>query len=333
MLDLTNYPTLHARRAFSENTVKSLRQEFDNHHVVLSPLASIGAAGSLGRLEAGPDSDLDSIFLRKAQLPSRRLDQAIDCVWTIATEAGLRVPKHDGIFRDAISEAQLLNPDSLGKLDESPGVFGRRIQILLDTRPLHGGTVFCDVRRRILEWYALPSRNLCAEGPWEYLLSDLIRYANTYRNWQATKLERTADDSWALRQAKLRSTRLVTWLGLWGLILRANEMTRDGFEWLREHLELTPLERIALVINDESPGTMFNVLTSYESILLSLHDHDVRSRLILTGPPYSAAQPSFHGDEFRQILQQSDVLRETLTVFFAARYARAPASHRMALPF
>ena len=335
MLDLTKYPTLHASRAFSKNTVDALRQAFENHRTVLAPLAAIGAAGSLGRLEAGPDSDLDAICLLDASHAStHQLEAAMECVWEIATGAGLRVPKHDGIFRDAVVAEQLLNLDSLGKLDESPSIFGKRIQILLDTRALSGHDYLVDTRRRVLDWYAWPFRNLYSEGLWEYLLSDLIRYANAYRNWQAVKLNRTADDSWALRHAKLRSTRLVTWLGLWGLILRAMELRQDGFEWMLEHLELTPLERIALLIDDESPVAMVNVLTSYESIMVNLQNPDVRARLIRSGPPYSEGQQPFHCEEFRQILQHSDALREALTQFFAARFARASsASQRMALPF
>ncbi len=267
------------------------------------------------------------------------LEDATECARTIAHNLGLRISKSDGIFRDAISPALMLDRNALGRLDESPKVFGKRIQILLDTRPLSGTEYFYGVRRRILEWYAGPSKKFAGEAPWEYLLSDLIRYANSYRNWQATKVERTADDSWALRQVKLRSSRLITWMGLWSLILHAWEQPGDGLEWLEMRLNLTPLERIAHVFGEAASPAMTEVLMSYESILAKLQDPGIRSQLVATGPSESPAQAANYCEEFGLISSQCATLRAALTRLVSDRHGLGAldsdrlGSQRLALPF
>ncbi len=340
MLDLEAHPTLRVSRTRSLMLEESLGQAFATKRARLWPIASISAAGSLGRLEIAPDSDFDSIFLLEScTVTAALLDEATECARSVARDFGLRISKSDGIFREAINPELLLDRNALGRLDEAPKVFGKRIQILLDTRPLSGQQYFYGVRRRILDWYAWPSQNFAGEEPWEYLLSDLIRYANSYRNWQVTKIERTADDSWALRQIKLRSTRLITWMGLWSLILRASERPEDGLEWLDRHLNLTPLERIAQVFGEESPRTMSEVLTRYENILSKLQNQEIRAQLVTTGLPARGEEAAHHCAEFYLISHECAGLRAALTRLPITRHeSRVPGrerlnSQRLALPF
>lgn len=300
----------------------------------MSPLAAIAAAGSLGRLEAGPNSDLDAIVILAEHAAPDAVAHALDRVWASATQAGFKVPKANGIFRHGIARAQLLAPEAIGRIDESPAVFGKRIQILLDARAFHGDAYFASLRRATLEWYLAPSRQYGVDDPWEYLLSDLLRYANAYKNWQVAKLTRAHDDSWALRQAKLRSSRFVTWLGMWMLILCAREMPGHGVDWVQEQLTLTPLERVELVIRAEAPQVMHDLLVHYDAIQSLMQNAAVRARLVASALPAVDVDHEAAHDEYAVIMSHGRQMRAAVAAFIANRFAtRSAPGSAMSVPF
>ena len=322
-LDLAPYPTLQTCRHHSSGLVEYLAASLCARAEQLAPLSGVIAAGSIGRLEAGLGSDLDCILI----IPPGRhapgaVSAAVDEIMAVISAAGLRLPKAHGIYRTPVAIDDLCRASSYGDLSESPEIFGKRMQILLDSRALYGAEGLREARRRILQWYWSASRWSGLDQGWEYLARDLIRYANAYSNWQIFKFARTTDDSWLLRQLKLRSSRYATWLGLWLPLLYAERAEMDSLEWLAAQLEATPLERIGACLSARAPEDFQLFLQRYEQILSVLQDGSCREALLLGGP--DEAQRNFEWDPtVRRAFDAAQTLR---TIVTRAR-ARDCASH------
>lgn len=247
----------------------------------------VAAAGSVGRLEAGPAADLDTLFVVETadEAGTGAVREAVEAFLDRLTPLPLAAPKPTGIFRRAVARHELLTAATRGRIDESPHVFGPRIQMLLDARPIHHVDAFRELRRAILDWYT-PRPRLAVDGVWSFLVGDLVRYAHAYRNWQRFKVVGDATDSWALRQAKLHSCRFMTWLGLYAVLLRAaEEEPAGGAAWLAAHLDLPPVERVAVVCRADDPGLAAEIVSIYGAMLAYLADPGVRTALVHAGGP------------------------------------------------
>jgi hypothetical protein len=318
--DWSQFPALATSRAWSTTRLALLSEGFLRASPELTPIVAVVAAGSLGRLEAHAVSDLDCILLRTGEeLTPTTLEGATRRVMSIIERCGLKAPKKNGIFCHAITAEELCEPTAHGNLNEPVEVFGKRIQLLLDTRAIVGHAEFLRVRQRVVEWYSYAGRVFAMEGPWDFLARDLARYVHSYWNWQLFKFNHTNEDSWYLRQAKLRSSRLLTWFGLWVLLSEAANRGNAGSVWFEENLDRTPLERIALVLGRENPA-MFNELASaYDFILGRLAEPRVREALLdSTHEPRQGYQV---GDlpDFDRIIEASNIIRSCIGRFIQIR--------------
>ncbi len=107
-------------------------------------------------------------------------------------------------------------------------VFGKRLQCLLDSQPLFRPQQFRQLQRRLLDWYSTAFLHEHADKTWTYLLNDLVRYYRSYAAWQQFELKIEHDDSWYIRNAKLRTSRLTMYAGLLLLISECSRQTPSG---------------------------------------------------------------------------------------------------------
>ena len=273
------HPELIALRNSAEKVVAELRDRLQ----ALQPatLVTVAAAGSVGRLECGPKADCDCLLIAREGVDSRALAIEIEAVLRAIETCGLEPPKVDGIYRQAVTREDLLAASARGSLQEPPAIFGKRMQVLLDARALHAPGTFDALRHDVLDWYtggAGPSG-----WPWQHLLRDIARYQHTYAVWQHFKLTRSADDSWALRQVKLRSVRRVTFAGLVFLI-GASLGRHRPVEWLLSCLDLTPLERIAAAVADQDSAGLDALVSAYAAVLAAVGNVDRRAAMVACGP-------------------------------------------------
>ena len=314
-------PWLDAARVRSDTLLQSLAArtaaEAEHFHCVL-------AAGSLGRREAAAGADLDTLFIvdeRAGALADSPAQSAIERFFSALAGLGLHEPKPHGIFRTPVSRQTLLAPAARGRLDESPAHFGPRIQCLLDARAIHGVGAFTTLQREILEWYE-PRPRLSIEPLWAYLESDLVRYAHAYRNWQRMKTGDDAADSWALRQAKLHTTRHVTWLGLQALILRARALGGGAAEML-PWLRLSPIERLVQVAAEDDASLAREIGGRYEAMLAFLGAPGVRAGLIAIVQPIASEDSLWEAPEpLAGLLDRVRDFRTTLDAWVRLRAAR-----------
>ncbi|MSR16057.1 MAG: hypothetical protein EXR86_16210 [Gammaproteobacteria bacterium] len=327
---LTNssqFPALTEARQRSNRLLARLAEQFSKLPEPLAPITAIIAAGSLGRLEANATSDLDCVILREpGDIEGDMVNAALSVLMAVIEQSGLRAPKRDGIYRHAISVEALCESSSLGDLTESPEIFGKRMQLLLDSRAITGEKEFVSARQGVLEWYRSAGRRFSFEGEWDYLLRDLMRYAHSYWNWQLFKFDCSNDDSWFLRQAKLRSSRILTWFGLWVLVWGAAERGGEGSRWLAENLDRTPLERVELVMGEFCPEQFHELAVAYEAAFAALADPVVRRALL---DPKRQAGGNYRDGafpEFDRIILSSAVIRERIAGFIHKQSTRGRRS-------
>ena len=306
--------TLATARASSLEMVYALSHEFERNANALDPIVTIAAGGSLGRLEAGPASDIDCIIVHRSGVEPKHIAAAMDSIAQVFATSPLKAPKIDGIYRTPVNADALLDRAALGSLDETPAVFGKRMQLLLDARPLFGGNAFNTLQAAVVDWYCSDFVIADPSASWTYLLNDLTRYLHAYAGWQQFKFARTNDDSWALRQAKFRSSRLITFAGLLFLLGESNRSAHKR-EWLKAQLALTPLERLALVMNKYDGAAYTRLEQTYARVYSLLVDPKIRAQLLRTGPDVGQRLGGPVSSEFEQIRAETDQILQILTRF------------------
>jgi hypothetical protein len=318
VLDTRITPCLAASRDFSVDLVAALSAALWDQRSHLDAFETIAVAGSLGRLEAGPQSDIDSLLVVRDGAPQQTVRQQQRIVMRILGDTGLKLPKRAGIYRIPVDRATLLNPAALGSLDEAPEIFGKRMQFLLDARPLLHLEACRTLQADIVRWYGSGFHQRDAGASWTYLINDLVRYLHAYAGWQQYKLARTGDDSWQLRQAKLRSSRMLTFAGLMVLLGTSNDRS-DKQSWLLEQLAATPLERVAGAMLHYDDAAWTRLLVAYEYVHGRLSDRHVRTRLVRGGPDSLASLGQDYAAEFEKIRHASAVIMRELTNFILDR--------------
>lgn len=307
--DWGRLPALEAARRRSLALEARARALLEGATEALAGVATVALCGSLGRLEAGADADVDCVVVTDD--PAAARDGTINGV---LDGLGLRGAKAWGIYREPVTEASLLDRAALGSLDEPPAVFGKRMQLLLDARPAWGDARFAALQAALLDFYG---HGFLAETPargWTYLTNDLARYLHAYSAWQQYKFERTADDSWLLRQAKLRATRIPTIAALL-LCLGDTWSAPDKQARLLGYLRLTPLERLHAVMAPRDPAAFDRLAAAWEKCHRLLGDREVRRALVAGGPASAGELGSSRPAAYAALHEASGEVLATLTAF------------------
>ena len=316
--DLSGFPALARSRHFSLEAVRGIGTALEHSFGgECGSVLTVAAAGSLGRLEASERSDVDCIVVvdDSVGFDPRRLERGMEQVIREFPRFGVRAPKADGIYGKPVKVSALLDEAGRGSLEEPASVFGSRMQLLLDARPLWRSEQFVSLRERIIRWYAPDP--VAAEG-WTHLVNDLSRYLHAYAVWQQFKFSRSDDDGWYLRQAKLRTTRVATFAGLM-FLLGESSRRNDSRAWLLAELDRTPLSRLQKAFDAYPESDFGAVIELYELLHRMLSDTAVRAELVRSSPPNSAAVPACHAGVYARIHELSEILMERLTQFALSR--------------
>ncbi len=276
-------PSLAAARGYSLDCVARAQVALTAHADTLDAIETVAAAGSLGRLEATPGSDFDCVVVARPGADGARVAAQTSRVITLLEATGLKPPKAGGIYRQAVAREALLDEAALGSLEEPAAVFGKRMALLLDARPLFREAACRSLQQAVLRWYGHGFHAADPGRGWTYLLNDLVRYVHAYAAWQQYAFSAGGDDSWWLRQAKLRTSRCLTFAGLM-VLLGASHARPDKHAWLCERLALTPLQRVADSMSRHDPSALAELVTIYDSLHARLADARFRARLVAGGP-------------------------------------------------
>jgi hypothetical protein len=315
------YPTLTYAHNWSNDILEQMRQRLAPL-VDTAPDVSIAAvSGSLGRLEGMAHSDCDLIVLVNddAIHDSVRCQKAMQTVWDALDPLGLPLPKSTGIYVTPSSYSQICDYSTLGLIADDKNIFGKRMQVLLDAKPIYGKEHFQKLISGLLERYAAGFLIYDQKKEWVYLLNDLIRYFRSYCAWHQFDLSNDPIDSWQMRNTKLRNSRIPMFAALIFLLGECSKEKKDKINWLREHLLLTPMQRIEKVYmlnNDDG----FNVLLdAYEVFMTRMNSSEVRNILVEARPESLEELRSMELPEFDELHSNSDILIKELTRFILDR--------------
>lgn len=320
-LQAADCPALRAAHARSTRLLAAMEARFAAQAGRLEGVVTVAVGGSLGRLEASADSDIDCIVVVDDAVEESDARELMGTVQALLAASSLKLPKADGIYRAPIAPRALLAPSGLGSLEEPPAVFGKRMQLLLDARPVYGHAGCASLQRALLDWYASDFIAARATRGWTLLVNDLMRYLHAYAGWQQFKFARGIDDSWQLRQAKLRGSRLLTFAGLL-FLLGESDSRADKLEWVAARLGAPPLARLAEIMEGADPEAYARLLRDYETLFAMLADPTLRARLVATGPDETRRLDAPLDPSFERLRAASAGISAGLTRFALGRVER-----------
>jgi predicted nucleotidyltransferase len=256
----------------------------------LPDIETIAVAGSIGRMEASPDvSDADLIVVLREgiDLESDQATDIYESVWEALAPLKIPKPKLTGVFARPTSKSQL--ESSIGKSDEKLDVFGKRLLMLLESQPVFNDKGYEDLIEYIVRRYARKYVAHDSKKEWTLLLNDLIRYFRSLAvNYQWDFDNET--EKWAIRNVKLRHSRLVMYSGLLFLLGEASKQRDNKVDWLLQRLKMTPLERMAWVYEQNEDWNFYRVTGLYNTFLFYLNQPEVRKKLNFNPEELSSEQ-------------------------------------------
>lgn len=313
-----HYQSVCANWRYSRQKLLELRERLASQQAALTDVMTIAAAGSFGRLEASAQSDADCIIVLKDGLPDQSASEraAVDLVTSAIADMGISKPNPTGVFARARAFEELLPPQEaggMGSSDEHVDVLGKRILMLLESRPVFADEAYVSCLEQVFARYGI---YVGADTRKEhlYLLNHLIHYFRFICvNYQAS-FDREYE-RWPLRNLKLRHSRIVMYMGLLVLIGESSKyVCAQKIAILHEHLHLTPLERIAMVYEANHDWSFFRVAGLYNTFLARISDETTRQEL--NNLDYSGR---YENVLFSTLKTNSDALQSELTRFVLAR--------------
>ena len=279
------------------------------------------ASGSFGRLEGMPHSDADLIVLVDDDAINNptRCQKAMQAVWHALDPLGLALPKSTGIYVTPSSYGQICDHNTLGVIADDKNIFGKRMQVLLDAKPVYGDEYFQKLISGVLERYAAGFLIYDQKKEWVYLLNDLIRYFRSYSAWQQFNLSHDSVDSWYMRNTKLRNSRILMFAALVFLLGECSKEKKDKISWLQEHLLLTPLQRIEHIYTLNNDDGFNILLDAYEVFMTRMNSSKVRNILVEAKPESLEELHSMELPEFDELRSNSDIMIKELTRFVLDR--------------
>jgi len=225
-LDIKRYEALCKNWDKSKELATGIRACLEKQGLS-SVIETVAAAGSIGRMEAAQDvSDADLIVVvsDEVDLKSQTATNAYQEVWKAISELNLKKPKQTGVFAQPTNRTQL--ESLIGKADESLDIFGKRLLLLLESQPVYHDENYAKLIDSLIERYALKYVKDDARKEWTLLLNDLIRYFRSLAvNYQWDFENET--EKWAIRNIKLRHSRVIMYTGLLMLIGEASKERDD----------------------------------------------------------------------------------------------------------
>lgn len=232
---------------------------------------SVVVMGSWGRLELTSGSDHDFVVLvggspRIAVSPTpAQVGEVLD-----------KPPSRSGAFDDVAYVDHLIT--RIGRRADDNDNLTRRMLLVLESMAIAGGDAHERARRAVIETYV--GTRVSDYRPPRFLLNDLARYWRTICVDFEGK-QRDSGDRWALRAAKLRTSRKLLYASGLLPVLECHDLTAAEMRiWLAETFAAPPVDRIAdAFLRHEAYDPGVRTLTAYDRFLGRLDDEAFRDEL------------------------------------------------------
>jgi hypothetical protein len=284
----------HIRAGFDATTIRH-RALLDRVSGEAREDAAIVVSGSVARYEVTDSSDVDWTYLVDGQADAKHQRAATNVSKAIEV-LGLKDPGREGVFGNIVFSHNLVQ--YIGGEADTNANLTRRILLLLESKPVGRRDAYDRVLRAVLERYLTNDRGW-AQGRTpskvpRFLHNDVARYWRTVTVDFAYKQWTRDDKGWALRSAKLRFSRKLTYASgllycfalseqLWPIAATVAPDSRRRLEAtsrLIKLTDLTPLDLLARGFLDADLITDGRAcIDAYDAFMGILADSSQRERL------------------------------------------------------
>ncbi|MFA9272392.1 MAG: hypothetical protein ACEQSX_16885 [Baekduiaceae bacterium] len=234
---------------------------------------SVVVMGSWGRLELTSGSDHDFVVLVGGS-PRIAVSPTPEQVGEVLNKA----PSRSGAFDDVAYVDHLVT--RIGRRADDNDNLTRRMLLVLESMAIAGGEAHEAARRAVIETYI--DTRVKDYRPPRFLLNDLQRYWRTICvDFEGKQRDRRSKDKWALRAAKLRTSRKLLFASGLLPVLECHDLTAEEMRiWLGETFAAPPVDRIAdAFLRHEAYDAGVRTLVAYDRFLGHLDDEGFRDEL------------------------------------------------------
>ena len=310
------------RRSEVATRIDELRSHLSSASSKLAGKACVYATGSFGRLEAGPESDLDLFIVgldvgdRKKKIYKSKLsnlDATLVKADLISATRTLGIKDFDGDGKYLAHFSVNEIADSLGEPDDdSKNTLTSRLLMLLESTPLLDDGVYNQVIDELLYKYWRDYADHKADFVPAFFGNDITRLWRTFCVNYEARTEREPDEmkkKGKVKNYKLKHSRVLTCYS--ALIFMLEVYNQNGSvspEAAREMVALTPTKRLewlkANSTNRAVGGKIDQLLDLYEEFLRStISEDELGSRLMDPKLKSNYAQSTYKfGDTIFEIM-------------------------------
>lgn len=272
------FPALMAARRRTEELVALRVAVLGDHSAHADVSTCVFGSWARGELTEGSDDDWAVLVARPFAAHDRDISGEVAAA-TKAFGTDERRPGSQDVFGLPFDVTELAR--NIGLDADTNTNLTRRMLLLLESRELHGAvraTAIDDTLARYL------NHGLRAYRPPRFLLNDLVRYWRTICvDFEGKGASAEADPKWAMRNAKLRTSRKLLFAGgLVTLLLCHLKNENDMQPFLVSWFDVVPLDRLAAAfIHAELEEAGGRALGAYDRWIALIGDAEVRSELRL----------------------------------------------------
>lgn len=307
---LSRYPAIADAETFSLETLRKTRQAISDNPPP-ETVKILAAAGSLARLEASEESDLDLIIITR---DGATVDEDTLSAWRDGLCDRLKIerPNPNGVFIKSTPYGQVVS--IAGYAEEHYSDVAKRVLTVLESEWLFGDNDYQQLLDEVLDCYGQDVKSN-PHKVFLFLLNDVIRFFRALCvNYQHTKSE-TNDGKWPIRNLKLRHSRVLMYFSMVAAIgsLSPREAA-DKVETLRLLIAMPPLRRLHAAYALSGDAGFDRVAELYNRFLARLSDKTVRDEL--KGLEY---ENRYGSELFKELKTNSDELATELARFYETR--------------
>ena len=312
--------TLHERWTFSARRLERIGAAFEVPGMHAG-VAVIAVSGSLGRMEAHRGSDCDLIVVlddNTFDCEVARAD-AVGAVWNRLEPLGIARPKPDGVFARPSSRGSLLDPGTLGQIDESIVTFGHRIQLLLDSRPCYQAVEFRQTVDAILRRYATAAPSVHSADCYRVLVDEILRYFRSL-TVRTMCLQRHKPGVWRELNIKVRHSRLLNTAAILAVLADAGKSLAKTDDLVKE-MSHPPLVRLLRAFDRHEHARRDRVCDLYSNFLRMIADESRLREL-----RYEETDSLTENAVFDFLMDNANALAHELFDFFLTHHHQEPDS-------
>lgn len=269
---------LSKRRAYSEERLAALRERFSTEPVLDFPFATYFCAGSIGRKEAGPQSDLDIFVLSDESSMSRlRQFRVLSRIADLNDELNFPPFSDEMRYMKVYDTAQLIE-DTGRPRDDSENSFTTRMLLILESASVLNSDLYDQIVFKVCENYFRDNKGK-KDFKLIFLINDLLRYWRTLcLNYEQCRCD--PSKPWRKKNINLKFSRLTTVFSTIAMLMVENPQSAES---LVPSLKMTPLERLAKSVDnlgDSGLSADFPLFVMHYAAFLRIKDNPNPERLL-----------------------------------------------------